>query len=125
MAESRSLGDAIRLRRLELGMSQEELAERIGLDVRQSDVSRLERGKILFPRMERLNQIAAALGLSIGALLIEAGWFTDEEGAQVANSSVAESGIDAPIVVADDELISLEAIADLLGDHGYNAVTAY
>lgn len=125
MAESRSLGDAIRLRRLELGMSQEELAERIGPDVRQSDVSRLERGRILFPRHERLNQIAAALGMSIGALLIEAGWFTDDERAQVVNSSLAEPRIDAPIVIADDELISLEAIADLLGDYGYTAATAY
>ena len=73
MAESRSLGEAIRQRRVELGMSQEELAERIGLDVRQSDVSRLERGKVLFPRHERLNQIADALGVSMGALLVEAG----------------------------------------------------
>jgi len=125
MAESRSLGDAIRIRRLELGLSQEELAERIAPDVRQSDVSRLERGKILFPRIERLNQIAAALGMSIGALLIEAGWFTDDESAQLAHSARGESGIDSPILIADDEPISLDAIAALLSDSGYTAVTAY
>ncbi len=125
MAESRSLGDAIRIRRLELGLSQEELAERIAPDVRQSDVSRLERGKILFPRLERLNQIAAALGMSIGALLIEAGWFTDDESAQLAHSARGESGIDSPILIADDEPISLDAIAALLSDSGYTAVTAY
>ncbi len=125
MAESRSLGEAIRLRRLELGMSQEELAERIGADVRQSDVSRLERGKILFPRLERLNQIAAALGLSIGALLIEAGWFTDDESAQVAAAERPEHHSPVPILVADDEPVSLEAIVSLLGDYGYVAATAY
>jgi transcriptional regulator with XRE-family HTH domain len=125
MAESRSLGDAIRLRRLELGMSQEELAERIGPDVRQSDVSRLERGKILFPRLERLNQIAAALGMSIGALLIEAGWFTDEESANFTSATSHEPQPQSSIVVADDEPISLEAIVALLEDSGYLATTAY
>lgn len=125
MAESRSLGEAIRLRRLDLGMSQEELAERIGPDVRQSDVSRLERGKVLFPRLERLNQIASALGISIGALLIEAGWFTDDESAQVAAVERPDTEPSVPILVADDEPISLEAIVSLLGDYGYNAARAY
>ncbi len=125
MTESRSLGEAIRLRRLELGISQEELAERIGPDVRQSDVSRLERGKILFPRLERLHQIAAALGLSIGTLLIDAGWFTDEESAQVAAAERPERHAPVPILIADDEPISVEAIVSLLGDYGYCAAPAY
>jgi transcriptional regulator with XRE-family HTH domain len=125
MAESRSLGEAIRLRRLELGMSQEELAERIGADVRQSDVSRLERGKILFPCLERLNQIATALGMSIGTLLVEAGWFTDEDTAEIVSADFRETSRSVPIVVADDEPVSLEAIVSLLGDYGYSAATAY
>ena len=125
MTESRSLGEAIRLRRLELGMSQEELAERIGPDVRQSDVSRLERGKILFPRLERLHQIAAALGLSIGTLLIDAGWFTDEESAQVTMAERPQRRVPVPILIADDEPISLDAMVSLLGEYGYSAATAY
>lgn len=125
MAESRSLGEAIRLRRLELGLSQEELAERIGDDVRQSDVSRLERGKILFPRLERLNQIAAALGMSIGSLLIEAGWFEDDDSVHVAAAERQSNGPAVPILVADDEPISLDAIVALLDDYGYSAATAY
>lgn len=125
MDESRSLGEAIRLHRLDLGMSQEELAERIGPDVRQSDVSRLERGKILFPRIERLHQIANALGISVGALLAEAGWFTDEESAQAHTLNGPAHGTATPIVVADDEPVSLDAIASLLGDYGYSAATAY
>lgn len=125
MAESRSLGEAIRLRRLELGMSQEELAEQIGPDVRQSDVSRLERGKILYPRLERLNQIASALGMSIGALLTEAGWFTGDESARLVPTDRRESADEVPIVIADDEPVSLDAIAAILSDNGYQATTAY
>ena len=125
MAEGRSLGEAIRLRRLDLGMSQEELAEQIGPDVRQSDVSRLERGKIVFPRLERLNQIASALGLSVGALLTDAGWFTAEgtEYAPFLASSQPKPSV--PIVVADDEPISLDAIVSLLEDYGCTACRAY
>ena len=53
MDRSVTLGDAIRARRLELGWTQEELAERIAVGdetFRQSDVSRLERGKVALPR---------------------------------------------------------------------------
>lgn len=125
MAESRSLGEAIRLRRLELGMSQEELAEQIGPDVRQSDVSRLERGKILFPRLERLNQIATALGLSVGSLLIEAGWFTDEEQYRIAHIVKRSTNVSESIVIADDEPVSLEAMASILRDGGYQVDTSY
>ena len=72
MAEPRTLGAVIRARRQDLGWSQEELARRVcvdGHDVRQSDVSRLERGKVVLPRRERLERIATALGLPLGELL--------------------------------------------------------
>jgi transcriptional regulator with XRE-family HTH domain len=74
----RTLGDAIRTRRQELGWSQEELAQRIAAHgdeaFRQSDVSRLERGKVTLPRRERLEHIAAVLELSLGELLARSGW---------------------------------------------------
>jgi transcriptional regulator with XRE-family HTH domain len=74
----RSLGAAIKARRQELGWTQEELAERViaqGTDAfRQSDVSRLERGKVGLPHRDRLSHIAAALGLSPGELLARSGW---------------------------------------------------
>ncbi len=73
----RTLGKAIRERRIELGWSQEELAARAsarGREVRQSDVSRLERDKVGLPRRERLEQIAAVLGLPLGELLVRSGW---------------------------------------------------
>jgi transcriptional regulator with XRE-family HTH domain len=75
--ELRSLGGVVRARRKELGWTQEELAERISaLDeyVRQSDISRIERGEITLPRRQRLERIAAALELSLGELLALSGW---------------------------------------------------
>jgi hypothetical protein len=74
----RSLGMVIKERRRELGWSQEALAARVAAHgdraFRQTDVSRLERGKIGFPHCERLCHIAAALGLSPGELLARSGW---------------------------------------------------
>ena len=74
MGEARTLGEAIRTRRRELGWSQEDLAERIDDGMRQADVSRLERGRVTLPRHQRLERIAAALGLSPGELLARSGW---------------------------------------------------
>ncbi len=73
----RPLGEAIRDRRRELGWTQEELAARASTfpgEVRQSDVSRLERGKVGLPRRARLERIARALGLPLGELLAGSGW---------------------------------------------------
>jgi transcriptional regulator with XRE-family HTH domain len=69
-----TLGQTIRRRRLELNLTQEELADRIGGGVRQSEVSRLERDRITLPRRERLERIAAAIEMPIGELLKCSGW---------------------------------------------------
>jgi transcriptional regulator with XRE-family HTH domain len=72
-----SLGSVIRQRRAELGWSQEELAARVselGGELRQSDISRLELGKVGLPRRERLTHLAEALGLPVGELLLRSGW---------------------------------------------------
>lgn len=69
-----TLGVIIRGRRLELGLTQEQLAELIGDGVRQAEVSRLERDRIILPRRPRLEAIAGALNLPIGALLMRSGW---------------------------------------------------
>lgn len=77
MSERSTLGVVIRRRRLELGWTQEELAERISADgeyVRQSEISRIENGKIDLPRRERLARIAAVLDLPLGELLSRSGW---------------------------------------------------
>jgi transcriptional regulator with XRE-family HTH domain len=72
-----SLGTFIRERRLELGLTQEELAARVGLTTRQAEISRLEQGRIALPRRERLEAIAAALDVSLGELLVRTGWMTE------------------------------------------------
>lgn len=74
---AQTLGGAIRSRRTELGMTQDELAARIG--VRQSDVARLERDRVTLPRRPRLERIAAALGLATGELLARSGWAGAEQ----------------------------------------------
>jgi len=93
-----SLGASIKARRLELGLSQEGLAERAsgpGEEVRQSDVSRLERGRVALPRRARLARIAAALDLSLGELLARSGWagaeaaFPDEAAGPAARAGTA------------------------------------
>jgi transcriptional regulator with XRE-family HTH domain len=74
----------IKARRQELGLTQEDLALRVcnlGDELRQSDISRMEHGKITLPRYQRMSRLAAALELSLGDLLGRAGW----GGAQSAN----------------------------------------
>jgi len=73
-----SLGETIRLRRAELGWTQEELANRIAeageVGFRQSGVSRLENGRVALPRRDRLERIAAVLRLPVCELLARSGW---------------------------------------------------
>jgi transcriptional regulator with XRE-family HTH domain len=72
-----SLGEVIRRRRIELGWTQEHLADRIaelGDPVRQPDISRLELNKVALPRRARLEQIAEVLNLPLGELLARSGW---------------------------------------------------
>jgi transcriptional regulator with XRE-family HTH domain len=71
---SDSLGTFIRERRQELGLTQEQLAERIGDTFRQAEVSRLEHDRITLPRRDRLAAVAAALEVTLGELLIRSGW---------------------------------------------------
>jgi len=61
-----TLGDRIRRARTELRLSQEELANRVG--VRQSAISAFETGEKT-PRIETLQRLAVALGISTAVLL--------------------------------------------------------
>lgn len=77
-----TLGTFIRERRKQLGLTQEQLAERVADGVRQSEISRLEHDRVTLPRRDRLEQLAAALDVSIGELLLRTGWMN--EGDQLA-----------------------------------------
>ncbi|MGN6257994.1 MAG: helix-turn-helix domain-containing protein [Solirubrobacterales bacterium] len=54
----RALGDAIKLLRAELGLTQEDLSERSGLHI--TEISRLESGR-RNPKLATLDQVAAGL----------------------------------------------------------------
>jgi transcriptional regulator with XRE-family HTH domain len=72
-----TLGTIIRERRLALGLTQDELAEMISDEsdyVRQSEISRIESGRVLLPRRSRLERIANALGFTLVDLLLISNW---------------------------------------------------
>jgi transcriptional regulator with XRE-family HTH domain len=69
-----SLGQFIRSRRLELGLTQEQLAARVGEHVAQAEISRLERDKVALPRRPRMEHLAVALEIPLGVLLARSGW---------------------------------------------------
>ncbi|MDQ3655385.1 MAG: helix-turn-helix domain-containing protein [Chloroflexota bacterium] len=102
-----TLGQLIRERRMELNLTQEELAERVGEGVRQSEISRLERNRVTLPRRQRMEQIAEALDIPIGVLLARSGWAgaetvdfeTTEAAEAVPGEPVGER--DGPDLVAD------------------------
>jgi transcriptional regulator with XRE-family HTH domain len=77
------LGNYVRERRVDLGLTQEELAARIGDTATQAEISRLERGTIAFPRRRRLEALAAALEVTLGMLLVKSGWLTSSEEALI------------------------------------------
>jgi transcriptional regulator with XRE-family HTH domain len=109
----KTLGSFIRDRRIELGLTQEALAERVGDTVRQAEISRLEHDKVTLPRRDRLEGIAAALDISIGDLLVATGWLTDEHLAVLpggfsenghAEGKPATAGSDEPLTHAEESL---------------------
>ena len=89
------LGNYIRERRQDLDLTQEELAARIGETVTQAEVSRLERGAIALPRRARLEALAVALEVTLGSLLMQTGWLTPEEQAQVDRLPVTQLSPDS------------------------------
>ena len=74
-----TLGKLIRRRRLELGLSQEQLADLVGEHMRQAEISRLENDHVSLPRRERLERLAEALDVPLGELLARSGWTGADE----------------------------------------------
>lgn len=65
---AKMLGNRIKHRRLENGLTQEQLASALGIDT--NTISRLECGSHL-PSLRRLAELAQVLGISTGSLLGE------------------------------------------------------
>ena len=106
-----AFGAYIRERRKDVGLSQEQLAERMGGACTQSDISRIERGLVQLPRMTTLVNLAASLEVSVGDLLIAAGWFEDELVISSLAPAVAEQDtLETVLAVIEAEL---DTIRDL------------
>lgn len=73
---NKTLGQYVRERRAALGLTQEQVAERMGGSVRQAEISRLERDHVTLPRRHRLELLAEALETTIAELLAKSGWVT-------------------------------------------------
>ncbi len=65
----RALGKRLLLRRVDLGLDQDDVAERAGLS--RAYVSRVERGAVANPKLGDLRRVATALELSLDDLLNE------------------------------------------------------
>jgi transcriptional regulator with XRE-family HTH domain len=94
-----SLGQLIRERRAELGMTQEELAERIGKG--QNYLSHVERGRIQRPGREIMRAIADALDLPMVDLVVaSAGWADlSDIGDAAGHGPDGELDVTAPLYV--------------------------
>ncbi|WP_272976894.1 helix-turn-helix domain-containing protein [Deinococcus geothermalis] len=65
------LATIVKARRVELGLSQIELGEKLGLSDGRSYLSRIEAGRLI-PSRKRLDALERALDLSIGELQVAA-----------------------------------------------------
>lgn len=69
-----TLGELIRRRRLELGLTQKEVEARSGGFLSQNYISQVERGEVERPAFDRLEAFAAILQLSVNDVKIAAGY---------------------------------------------------
>jgi transcriptional regulator with XRE-family HTH domain len=63
-----TIGDLIRSRREALGLSRDELAQRLGPSMHAGDLYQLESARVLMPSWPRLLRLAEALDLSLDQL---------------------------------------------------------
>ena len=119
-----TLGEAIRTRRIELGLTQEQLAEKLGDGVRQAEISRLEHDAVTLPRRERMERLASALDLPLGLLLASSGWTGAEQvfppGA-ASESTPADGAVELEHVL--DEAKEVVAHLEVLVDAAQEAIT--
>jgi transcriptional regulator with XRE-family HTH domain len=75
--QAKSLGQLLRRRRQELGLSQRKLAAVAHMS--DSSIARLEYGRFSAPRPAKLSLLATALKLSRADIFVQAGYFVPEE----------------------------------------------
>ena len=107
---AKKLGDAIARKRAERGLTQEEVAERLG--VGNEAISRIERGVVL-PTLARLFDFADALGCRIDELLYQASDRAVDQGAAIAQHLARLSERDRLMVTA-----AMSTLVDRLAEQG-------
>ena len=75
--QARGLGDLVRGKRRELGLSTHQLGAKVG--VRQSTIVRIEQGHFASPRPAKLSGIATALGISLADVYAKTGYLVPDE----------------------------------------------
>lgn len=111
--KTESFDDFMRRRRQALGPTREELAKRIGEHDRLSDISGLERNLAGLPNRAHLEQIDAALEVSVGELLMNAGAMAEGDGAMGLFAHNAPNLLRGEIVPGVEEPDPSTLIADL------------
>lgn len=104
----KTLGQYILERRKALGLTQEQIADRMGHNVRQSEISRLERNHVMLPRRQRLELLAAALETTIADLLGKTEWIS--HGQELPDDLIAAL---EEVPLKDAEGIALDTLATL------------
>src|SRR5437870_5240835 len=75
--QAKELGDRLRARREELGLSQRDLEAQTGVD--NATITRIERGAFSAPRPDKLTRLADALGLSLADVFALAEYVVPDE----------------------------------------------
>jgi transcriptional regulator with XRE-family HTH domain len=75
--QAKELGEMLRQRRKELGLSTHQLGAQVG--ARQSTITRIEQGRFASPRPAKLAGIARVLGLGLADVYARAGYLVPDE----------------------------------------------
>lgn len=114
LAGMSTLGEYIRDRRAQLGMSQTELADRAGLA--RAHLSEIERGRIAFPNAGIRRDLARALGTTHVVVLIAAGELSPDEVDMPSNPALT--------FPADDPRADLITLASRLSETDARSLVA-
>ncbi|MDR2924530.1 MAG: helix-turn-helix domain-containing protein [Azoarcus sp.] len=91
-----AVGRAVARQRMRCGLTQEEVAERLG--VGNAAISRIERG-VVMPNVARLVEFAAVFGCEASMLLAEASPNPDDQAERISHLLEALDGADRQLVV--------------------------
>lgn len=105
-----TLGEFVRERRQQLGLTQEELAARVGDGIRQAEISRLEHDRVSLPRRERLEALATALEIPLADLFIRTGWLDEVHRDAVGTEPVETRGDPATIEALVETVTNLHEV---------------